>query len=431
MALFFGAWLIRFILMPSPLVNLIGYAVLMMGVICPLLALRLKPQLKINISMTGLGFILALYSFEYGLEKIANLENSRMLNEKNHTVDLLEKLKIDAKRPSIPIGTLTLLSGINGNVIGGIKTEKGEIVPLSNSSFEATFLCENSNGPVIFKSDRYGFNNLDQVWNSGSIEVAVLGDSYVEGACVKPNKNITAEIVKIFPTTLNLGIVGHGPLTMLGTINEYLKYKQPKTVVWCYSANDIYPNLAMEKDNKTLMQYLNQEFSQKLIERQTEVDQVVKTFIAKKSEGLTQSSNNDLNDQRLFLKNLSNSKFLKLYRLRQIVFRSMLTKFNSDYDLFDKVIKSAKTAVKFWDGKIIFVYLPGPERFYRNLEDPAKERVLKIIKENGIEIIDMEEVFFKEPDPKLFFENAQSHYNEKGYQFVSATILKKILLKSN
>ena len=42
-----------------------------------------------------------------------------------------------------------------------------------------TTLLGNENGYVVtYKSDRYGFNNIDSEWDSSNVEFLLLGDSY-------------------------------------------------------------------------------------------------------------------------------------------------------------------------------------------------------------------------------------------------------------
>ena len=35
----------------------------------------------------------------------------------------------------------------------------------------------------IYKSDRYGFNNPDYVWDKNEIDLVIIGDSFAHGAC--------------------------------------------------------------------------------------------------------------------------------------------------------------------------------------------------------------------------------------------------------
>ena len=63
-------------------------------------------------------------------------------------------------------------------------------------------------------SDRYGFNNKDFLWDK-KIENILIGDSFVHGACVKNEKNISSNINSYGSSTLSFGLGGTGPLHQL------------------------------------------------------------------------------------------------------------------------------------------------------------------------------------------------------------------------
>ena len=65
---------------------------------------------------------------------------------------------------------------------------------------------------VTFDSDEYGFNNPPGSWQAPRI--VLVGDSFTQGDCVPPEKNIAAHLNRRFGGVLNLGVAGHGPLAV-------------------------------------------------------------------------------------------------------------------------------------------------------------------------------------------------------------------------
>ena len=55
---------------------------------------------------------------------------------------------------------------------------------LSGISNSKTIYCNENGYFSIYQSDRFGFNNPDDEWDSNEIEFLLLGDSFTHGACV-------------------------------------------------------------------------------------------------------------------------------------------------------------------------------------------------------------------------------------------------------
>lgn len=76
----------------------------------------------------------------------------------------------------------------------------------------------------------------------------------------------------------------------------------------------------------------------------------------------------------------------------------------------------------------MFVYLPQYERYTHPwLANPDRQRVLSIVAELGITVIDVHPAFASQPDPmSLFPFRRAGHYDVLGYQIVADTILSHI-----
>ena len=56
-----------------------------------------------------------------------------------------------------------------------------DIFPLSGISNSKTIYCNENGYFSIYQSDRYGFNNPDEEWDSNEIEYLLVGDSMTHG----------------------------------------------------------------------------------------------------------------------------------------------------------------------------------------------------------------------------------------------------------
>ncbi len=111
---------------------------------------------------------------------------------------------------------------------------RAEFLPLAGISNKVSVVCNETGEYMVYKNDEHGFHNPTGLWNSGRVGIAAVGDSFVQGFCVPSEKNFVALIRNRYPSTLNLGIAGQGPLMMLATIKEYARSVKPGTVLWFY-----------------------------------------------------------------------------------------------------------------------------------------------------------------------------------------------------
>ena len=100
----------------------------------------------------------------------------------------------------------------------------------------------------IYRSDRYGFNNYDYVYDK-EIDAVLIGDSFAQGACVKQNESIMANLNRMGLATISLGSAGNGPLTEYASYKEYADELEPEYVLWLhFEGNDLYGDLQREKN---------------------------------------------------------------------------------------------------------------------------------------------------------------------------------------
>ena len=322
-----------------------------------------------------------------------------------------------------------------------INNNNYDLFPLSGISNSKTIHCNENGYYSIYTSDRYGFNNPDEVWNERNIEYILVGDSFVHGACVNPKNEISSVLRNIsHKSVLNLGYTDNGPLIEYSILREYFK-KGTKNIIWFYSEGDL-EDLKDELNNKILLKYLNENlFTQNLISNQNYINDIIRKLILEISiTEDTKFAKYIKENLRIDKKNLSiKYKVLKFIRLNYTKnfaknYYKNFTSLNNPqnkklpYDEFRKIIKKANNFALKNNCKFYFVYLPRMLSYKSNYDDTSYKYVKKIVKDLNIPFIDIHtEVFKKEDNPlKLFptwFE-VETHYNVEGYKKVTEAVFK-------
>ena len=319
-----------------------------------------------------------------------------------------------------------------------INIKNQNFLPLSLVSNKNHINCRESSYWHNVKTDKYGFNNYNLIYEK-KIDNIFLGDSYTFGNCVK-NKN---NIVKIFDkisknNSLNLSMVGNGPLLNYASLREYYpEDKKIKNIVYIfYGGNDL-RDIKNHMHNKLLIKYANDDnFSQNL-----------KIKNSKKDLYLINKMQSDIKNYKEGLKYNPNvyKKFLTLFDLR-IKFRSFYNKKNTKnyydgkiYNYFDKNLKNLKKFALEKNIKLLIVYMPSltyltKKNSYGEVEADG-DRIVNLIKKNDIYLLDMrkylknydlEEIY--PPMNTPYTRGIPIHLNEFGYS-VTAQKIKKYLIQ--
>ena len=310
------------------------------------------------------------------------------------------------------------------------------ILPLSGISKSETIVCNENGYYSKYKSDRYGFNNLDSEWDEKNIEFLLIGDSYVQGGCVNRPDDIASVLRDLSnKPVLNLGYGGNGPLIEYATLIEYF---QPniKNVLWFYyEGNDFY-DLDNEIRDNTLIKYLNEtNFSQNLRIKQKQIDNINKDTISQSFFG--NKLQNIKKNSKIKYKLI---KFLRLDKTKNVIrntFKENTIDYSYDKSNFKKIIEKTTNYLEKNNSNFYFIYLPELERYIQCRYKPCKDdrdykkkladhklMVKKIVNELNVMFIDVDkEVFEIEDDKlKLFPFEIMDHYNAQGYRKVATKI---------
>ena len=123
---------------------------------------------------------------------------------------------------------------------------KHNFMPLGAQPNAKLSYCNEGYGFVKYTSDRYGFRNDDANWDS-KVDILLIGDSYMAGACVPGDKHIAGIINK--KTELNvitLGSGGNGPHHYFALTEKFVPAINPRYAVLAFYPND---NFEIENDN--------------------------------------------------------------------------------------------------------------------------------------------------------------------------------------
>lgn len=315
------------------------------------------------------------------------------------------------------------------------------VLPLGGISNTTTVYCNENGYYVIYESDEHGFHNPKGLWRVPPLDIAVIGDSYVQGACVKTDTNFASLIRQRYPGTLNLGADGNGPLLELATLKEYVPSLRPRVVLWCYFEMNDMGELLHEKQT-FLTKYLTPGYTNGLIAKQPEIDRALKAHVEQAMVDFTLRA-----EMMRFFEHLLDpfshlDQFEELIKLGHIE-RTLLMAFHKpegelqahrpnpaltreDLDLFGKVLFEAKTMVAGWGATLVFIYLPQYERYTKpEFVNQDRDQVLRVVRELNLPLIDLHHTFEAQADPlNLFPFRRYGHYNENDHRVVAEEVLK-------
>ncbi len=125
-----------------------------------------------------------------------------------------------------------------------------DIYPIGTLPKTKTYHCDEGYGLTTYTSDRFGLRNLDKNWDNfyTKSNILVIGDSFIQGACVKDDLTITSVINRNTKVnTLNLGMGGNRPHEYIATLKSIvapiIKYSMKKnSVLIVFYVNDNIPN---------------------------------------------------------------------------------------------------------------------------------------------------------------------------------------------
>ena len=396
----------------------------------------INQKIKTYIYIFCISILISFYAFEFYLTFIntipeqwgwGNINEKKRIYKKETGRNFDERSKIeilnDLKKENINT-TLMVSPGWYY-----VNQEQKEILPLSGISNQNT-IANNENGYyMVYKSDRYGFNNPDIEWDKQDTELLVIGDSYAHGLSVNRPNDISSILRTLSNKSLiNLGYSGNGPLMSYASLREYFP-RGVKKVFWLYFEGNDLEDLKKELKDPILSKYLlDNNYTQNLKLKQKTINSKSEQLLQKNLEKINNINHHQRGELRVSITN-----FVKLFQLRRmfIILPKSRAKFNIhpfDEESFKKIFFKINNFIENNGAKLYFVYLPNYPRYkfkdYRNYLNEIKT----IVENFNVKFIDInEEVFLKEKDPlSLYPFKYENHYTREAYEKIANIIFESL-----
>jgi hypothetical protein len=298
------------------------------------------------------------------------------------------------------------------------------ILPLASVSNKVTVMCAEGDLAVTFNSDEHGFNNPPGLWKPDSVDLALIGDSFVFGSCVPPRDHFVSSVRSLIPRTLNLGGLGNGPLSELGLLREFAAPMRPPRVLWFFFEGNDMEELETEKVY-FLRNYLDSTFSQHLLEKQGVTDRTL-TAYGDSAVAIGRGNKPPATQFRdlMMLRDLRIALGLEAASAERVI--------TPDYATFSRVLAEAKRTVDGWGGSLTLVYLPEQNRTEPDARQPMgrqhdeediRSHTLAIAQKLGIPVLDMAVRFSQDSDRKALWWRPRTHLSPYGNQRLGAAVL--------
>jgi len=392
-------------------------------------------ELKINSLLIFYSVTFAIYLTEIFITSSLYLRQKRWISKTESQQGFFDKrsnLKVVEERREK--GEEVYPITFSANASESIYINGKETLALSGVANSESIFCNETGKWESMKTDELGFSNRKGIWKESQIDLLIIGDSYGLSTCVGEKYRMHELLNRDYGKTINLSYSMNGPLIQLAVLREYGQIIKPKKIIWFYYGNDFY-DLSKNIKNPILKSYLNKGFSQDLYRNRFKVNNEMKKLSLKTYKNYMDGSIEPVKINFEYDTNFM--KIIKLSNLRKIIF-NLFEEFkmpsNISFENYEEIFKLAIEESKQWNGEITFVYLPGynellnyKEFRVKNEYEVIKQKLLPMIKNLDVDVVDMTPVLFSKGGVKSFYHNPRSHYNKDGYKIISEEIIKSLL----
>jgi lysophospholipase L1-like esterase len=340
---------------------------------------------------------------------------------------------LDQKDSSVAVTPQILLA--RSNFLPLFDRDGTSTLPLGSRSHARIVMCQESNGMIEYRSDRYGFRNKDEVWDR-PVDIVLVGDSFAQGACVGEGYDIASQLSKGGKSILNLGSLGNGALANLAVVSEYVRDLAPRKLLWFYVANDLQTDSTIEEESSLLKAYRDPSFTQSLKYRQVQIDELIGNFLNEQARFEATLSRWQ---SWLHLTNTQNAltrlavAALRLDAEKQAALMDYAQIKRNNYRGYAQILKLAKERLP--KTQIELVIIPDAGMFskrYAQDTDRHVEEIRSRMEPLGIPTIDAREAFAHQSGRLEYYsvksDGTYGHFTPEGYRIVSdylASVLKE------
>tara|TARA_Y100000589_G_C27169405_1_gene636051 strand:+ start:64 stop:1248 length:1185 start_codon:yes stop_codon:yes gene_type:complete len=318
------------------------------------------------------------------------------------------------------------------------KDHNTKIYPIGSLPLTKTYLCNEGYGLIKYNSDRFGLRNDDDKWKKiqGMSNIFLVGDSFVEGACVRENSTISSNIESVTNlNTISLGMGSNGPYEYQAILNSIIKpilerNKKENKVVLTFFVNDNLPvNEKKEKLLNGLRPIINISKENRIIPTKFYTENIKKTIY----------SNFDLSEDVRIEEIKRNTKFytskslkrtpiyysLSLYPIRKRIKNLYKSPYTKQYTNSPSE-KSINLLAEICKAKCkpFIAYIP-PSNFWRPQPDiQFKTHIRQVTKNLGLKFIDGDEVIDR--NNRKHYAPKGGHLSNEGYLRISQLIINSI-----
>lgn len=282
-----------------------------------------------------------------------------------------------------------------------------------------TLLCTgDENHFIAYRADRFGFNNPDSVYAAGALDIAIFGDSFIEGMCLKPGDDVASRVRETAPHTASFGFRGAGPLMELAALGRFGPVLRPKLSVIVYYAGNDWENLEMELRQPWLRAALDESasFGDAIVSKAEidKVDEVIESLWRNDAEGLSRY------ETRVWRNFLALSQTWAALGLHYPAAPRPQPEFQT-------IVSRMRDIAASWGGEVLFVYLPRVERFRGGFTNDfafgqARPYFFDAVAAEGVKAIDLVEAFETEENPLLLYAE-DGHFSPKGAAYLANLII--------
>ena len=221
-------------------------------------------------------------------------------------------------------------------------------------------------------------------------------------------------------------------------MREFGKIIKPKNFIYLYYEGNDLEGLNWEKKDNHLINYINDEYNVNYLEKYDQIKNFLKLTSAESMSYIYSVKKENQLDKKDTLKILKENliDILELKKIKYIIKYNILNKKHNEYDLdlFFLIIEKMNLEAKKHNSNFIFVYVPDSTRYISFPKTALlkesmdlKEKLLKVINEMNITVVDLTDFFDTAKNVEQYFPLGYiGHLNANGYKKVSEIIASKL-----